>query len=157
MNNSYTSMMPSIVKLPSSRPSSIGGGFARAPVRSRKRATGTMVVVLEENNNYALSSSLQEDCWVHLQEGSKYPEDVHSQVFPWSRPHTYLVISRTHAHVYFSLSSVLCFCSPPDKNDKRDLPENTRLGNTSGWTIVFWHGGERDANIRTQSLEMECG
>ena len=41
-------MMPSIVKLPSSRPSSIGGGFARAPVRSRKRATGTMVVILEK-------------------------------------------------------------------------------------------------------------
>ena len=51
---------------------------------------------------------------------------------------TYLVISRTHAHVYFSLSSVLCFCSPPDKNDKRDLSLKTLdLATQVDRTIVF--------------------
>ena len=39
---SYSRTMPS-----RSGPSSMGGGFARAPVRRRKRATGTMVGILE--------------------------------------------------------------------------------------------------------------
>ena len=61
VNGSYSRMMPSIEKLLSSP---FGGGLARAPAKSRTSATGTMVEILEENNNsnYALSSSLQKDC-----------------------------------------------------------------------------------------------
>ena len=59
-DNSYSRMIPSIVKLASSLIS--GGGFARAtPERIREMAMGSIFVLLDETTT-SLFSSLQDDC-----------------------------------------------------------------------------------------------